>query len=116
MVSLVGDLVPVRLVGIKHVSFHLMSMWTAWRGLEETFMDMVEEPEFVHEAMEFLTQGHLGLVRQYEEQRLLEMNNDNTYHSTGGNAWSSEESLPDNFQVCCRQSANQTACHFRPIF
>jgi hypothetical protein len=95
MVSLVGDLIPVRLVGIKHVSFHLMSMWTAWRGLEETFMDMVEEPEFVHEAMEFLTRGHLGLVRQYEEQGLLEMNNDNTYHSTGGNAWSSEESLPD---------------------
>lgn len=95
MEELLGDLVPVRSVGIKHVSFHLMNMWTAWRGLEETFMDMVEAPEFVHEAMEFLTRGHLGLVRQYEEQSLFELNNDNTYHSTGGNAWIDEDLLPD---------------------
>lgn len=94
MIELVGDLLNVRLVGLKHVSFHLMSMWTAWRGLEETFMDMVEAPEFVHEAMEFLTLGHLGLIRQYEEQGLFDLNNDNTYHATGGNSWSDEPFLP----------------------
>lgn len=91
MDDLVGDLLPVRLVGVRHVSFHLMSMWTAWRGLEETFMDMVEDPGFVHDAMEFLTRGHLDLIRQYEDLGLFELNNDNTYHSTGGNAWSDEE-------------------------
>ncbi len=88
--ELAGDLVPVRLRGIGHISFHLMSLWTSLRGLEEVMMDMVAEPEFLHEAMRFLEEGHRGLVRQYEELGLLELNNDNTYHSTGGNGWTDE--------------------------
>lgn len=92
--DLLGDILPVRLVGIKHVSFHLMSMYTAWRGLEEVMTDMILEPQWLHEAMEFLTEGHLSIVRQCEEQGLYDLNGDNTYHSTGGNSWSDEAALP----------------------
>ncbi len=80
-------ILPVDLVGIKHVSFHLMAQWTALRGLEEVLIDMIEEPEFTHRAIAFLAEGNRRLVEQYERMGLLEFNHDNTYHSTGGNGW-----------------------------
>ncbi|MDX2111605.1 MAG: hypothetical protein SFY80_15345 [Verrucomicrobiota bacterium] len=94
MQDILGDILSVKLVGIKHVSFHLMSMYTSWRGLEETMVDMMLEPNWVHDAMEILTEGHLGLIKQHEEMGLYELNYDNTYHSTGGNGWSDESPLP----------------------
>ncbi|TSA31628.1 MAG: hypothetical protein D4R65_10885 [Verrucomicrobiaceae bacterium] len=80
-------ILPVELVGIKHVSFHLMAQWTALRGLEEVLMDMIAEPEFTHRALAFLAEGNRRLIEQYESMGLLEFNHDNTYHSTGGNGW-----------------------------
>jgi hypothetical protein len=80
-------LLPVELVGLKHVSFHLFNQWTALRGLEEVLMDMIAEPEFTHRAISFLAEGHRRLLEQYERMGLLDFNHDNTYHSTGGNGW-----------------------------
>ncbi len=85
-----GDVVPLKLRGLAHFSCHFMNVWTALRGLEETMMDMVAEPEFLHDAMAFLEQGYRGILRQYEEMRLLDLNNDNTYHSSGGVGWTDE--------------------------
>jgi hypothetical protein len=82
-----GDILDVKLVGVTHISFHLMNHWTGLRGLEQVFMDMVAEPEFLHTAMRFLTDGHKHLIKQYVALDLLSPNNDNTYHSTGGNGY-----------------------------
>jgi hypothetical protein len=88
--ELFGDILDVRRVGIKHFSYHLMSHWTSLRGLEQTMMDMVENPPFLHDAMAFLAEGHKRILRQYIELNLLDVNNDNTYHSSGGNGWTDE--------------------------
>ena len=80
-------ILPVELVGIKHVSFHLFSQWTALRGLEEVLIDMIAEPELTHRALSFLAEGNRRLVEQYERLGLLGFNHDNTYNSTGGNGW-----------------------------
>jgi len=80
-------ILPVKLAGINHHSFHLLNQWTALRGLEEVLMDMVAEPEFTHRAISFLAEGNHRLVEQYEQMGLLEFNHDNTYHSSGGNGW-----------------------------
>lgn len=82
-----NGILPVDLVGIKHVSFHLFAQWTALRGLEEVLMDMIAEPELTHRAMAFLAEGNRRLLEQYERLGLLEFNHDNTYHSSGGNGW-----------------------------
>ena len=92
--DLVGDLIEVRSTGVAHVSFHLMSQWAQFRGLEETMMDMVENPEWLHEAIGFLADGNRRKVEQYEKMGLLELNNDNTYHSSGGNGWTDELPAP----------------------
>lgn len=80
-------ILPVQLVGIKHISFHLHAHWTSLHGLEETLMDMIAEPEFTHRALRFLTDGYRKLVEQYEAMELLDANHDNTYQSSGGNGW-----------------------------
>lgn len=88
--ELFGDILDVRLRGISHISFHLMSQYTGWRGLEEVMLDMIEEPEWLHDALAFLTEGQERLVQQYVAQNLLSPNNDNTYHSSGGNGYTEE--------------------------
>jgi len=80
-------ILPVKLTGITHHSFHLFQQWTLFRGLEDVLMDMIAEPEFTHRAISFLAEGNRLLVEQYEQMGLLEFNHDNTYHSTGGNGW-----------------------------
>jgi len=79
-----GDILDVRLRGVCHVSFHAMNLYTGLRGLEQVMLDMYENPGMLHEAMAFLEQGYRGLIRQYQEQNLLDLNNDSTYHSSGG--------------------------------
>lgn len=99
MQELFGDLLTVRLVGVNHLSYHLMAQYTALRGLEEVMMDMLAEPAMLHDAMAFLEAGHHSVLQQYRELNLLEVNNDHTYHSSGGNGYTDELPLPD----CDRQ-------------
>jgi hypothetical protein len=51
---------------------------------------MLSRPRMVHDAMEFLTEAHEGILRQLEEQDLLDLNNDDSYHSSGGKGWTRE--------------------------
>ena len=88
--DLFGDILDVKLRGITHVSFHLMNFYCKLRGLCQVMMDMIENPSMLHEAMTILTEGHAGLVRQWDEMNLLDLNNDGTYHSSGGNGYTDE--------------------------
>ena len=95
MQDLFGDLLDVRLVGVGRLSYHLMNQYTALRGLEEVMVDMYDQPQMLHDAMAFLAEGHRGVLRQYVEQDLLSFNNDNTYHSSGGNSHTDQLPLAD---------------------
>ena len=100
--ELFGDLLDVVQKGVAHISFHLMSVYSGLRGLEQTLMDMVDEPDMLHEAMGFLTEGYERLVRQYVELNLLSLNNDETYHSSGGVGYSIELPKSDYLPECVR--------------
>ena len=88
--ELVGDLMPVRHVGVQHISFHLMSLYTSLRGLEEVMVDMYTNRQMLHDAMAFYEEGYRGILSQYENMNLLTLNNDNTYHSSGGNGYTTD--------------------------
>ena len=93
--DLFGDILTVKLEGVKRISYHLMNQYTALRGLEEVMIDMYAEPQMLHDAMAFLEEGHRRLLLQHVEQNLLSFNNDSTYHSSGGNSYTDELPLPD---------------------
>lgn len=92
--ELFGDILNVKQKGVYVVSFHLMAQYTILRGLGEVMMDMVENPGMLHDAMSFLTEGHLKLLKQYQDMNLLSLNNDGAYHSSGGVSYSEELPAP----------------------
>jgi len=92
--DLFGDILDVQLKGVAHVSFHLMAQYTALRGLEQVMTDMIENPGWLHDAMALLAEGNRRLVQQYVDQNLLSLNNDWTYHSSGGNGYTDELPAP----------------------
>ena len=90
MQELFGDLLTVRLKGVSHISYHLTAQYMNLRGLLGLFTDMVDAPAYVHEVMAFFEEGHHRVLRQWEALNLLSLNNDNTYHSSGGNGHTDE--------------------------
>ena len=66
------------------ISFHLMNLYTGLRGLEQVMWDMHDNPGMLHKAMALLEEGHRRLIQQYVDLNLLSLNNDGTYHSSGG--------------------------------
>jgi len=45
------------------------------RGIDNVFIDMVERPEWIKEAMRYLYYGQIATAKQVEEQRGLHLNN-----------------------------------------
>lgn len=88
--ELFGDILDVKLKGVTHISYHLMSQYTSWRGLKEMMTDMYHQPKMIHYAMAFLEEGHRRILQQYIDQNLLSLNNDSTYQSSGGNGYTNE--------------------------
>ncbi|MHB1453442.1 MAG: hypothetical protein ACYCYM_05750 [Saccharofermentanales bacterium] len=92
--QLVGDILNVKLVGKVYIQFALMEFYCLLRGMEQVMYDMYEEPEMIHEAMSLLEEGNRGLMNQYYDMNLLSLNNDGTYHSSGGIGYSTELPRP----------------------
>ena len=88
--DLLGDILDVRLSGVRHVSFHFSSLYIHLRGLEPMLMDMMDEPDMVHEVMAFFERGYREVTNQLVEQNLLSLNNDGSYHSSGGVGYTDE--------------------------
>ena len=93
--DLFGDILDVQLKGVAHVSFHLMGLYCQLRGLEQVMLDMYENPKMLHDAMAFLEEGNRRLVEQYIKLNLFSLNNDGTYHSSGGVGYTDELPKPD---------------------
>ena len=93
--ELLGDILPVRVKGIAHISYHLMQQYTDLRGLEQMMMDMHDEPDLLHDTMRFFVSAHQSILKQYIDLNLLSLNNDDTYHSSGGVGYTNEIPLPD---------------------
>jgi len=88
--ELFGDILEVELKGVARVSFHPMAVYTRLRGLDQVFVDMVDDPDMLHDAMTFLQEGYRRLVAQYQDLNLLSLNSDSTYHSSGGVGYTDE--------------------------
>ena len=92
--GLFDGILEVQLKGIAHLSFHPMALYCRFRGLEQAMTDMCAEPDLVHDGMAFFEEGYRRMVQQYEALNLLSLNNDDTYHSSGGIGYSGELPMP----------------------
>ena len=79
-----GDFLQVHLTGIKIFDFHIAHLYCDYRGLDNLFMDLVDDPEMVKDVFAFLTEGTMDMIKQAQRLNLIRSNNDYTYHYTGG--------------------------------
>jgi hypothetical protein len=92
--DLFGDILTIRPKGVSRVAYGLTSQYLFLRGETALLMDMVDDPGFIHEVMAFLVEGHRCFLKQLIEANLLSLNNDSTYHSSGGNGYTDELPRP----------------------
>jgi hypothetical protein len=85
--ELVGDILQVRQKGGVWMHTGLIDEWTLLRGINQTFMDMTDDPEIVHAGMRFLMEGTLAVMEAMESQGLLTLNNGNDYCGSGSFGW-----------------------------
>lgn len=96
--DVLGDILDVRLVGLKYLYIAMMETYSDFRGLEQVMYDIYEEPEMLHEAMQIMEDGYNGLLDQYLEQGLLTCNGNQAYSGSGGQSFTHE--LPNDDSVC----------------
>jgi hypothetical protein len=94
MQALFGDILQVKRKGVAHISYHLWAQYIYLRGESDYMTDFVDAPDMVHEVMALFTAGHKHLLAQMIEHNLLSLNNDNTYHSSGGNGYTDQLPAP----------------------
>jgi hypothetical protein len=78
---LLGDILPVQLSSGDGYQLHgLYGAWlhgyaTAFRGVEQFLLDLMDRPAWVHRLMRFLMEGYLSAMDQFEEMNVLSLNN-----------------------------------------
>ncbi len=97
MQNLFGDILTLDLCGVKLFNFHLAHYYCDYRGLENMFMDFILDPQTVHKAIGFFTDGIISMFRQMENQGLVSLNNDDTFHYTGGIGYNNELPIREGF-------------------
>ncbi len=88
--ELFGDILDVQRRGVRRISFHLGRLYADLRGLDQFMWDMYDHPDMIHRAMRFFTEGYRRYLKQIVDLGLLDINNDGTYHSSGGVGYTDE--------------------------
>ena len=88
------SILPVERQG-PGTGFALVDLFAQWRGLEQLLWDIVDRPEWVHRALEFLTGAQLAVLESLEQQGALTLNNGAHYCGSGGVGFSDELPQPD---------------------
>jgi len=113
--EVLGDLLPVRKVGIKGAWFAPWDNLIRWWGVEEAMIDLVDRPEMVNAVMSRLVDAYLCELDQWERLNLLTCNNDNT--RVGSGAYGYTDELPaEGFDPAHVRPADLWGCATAQIF
>lgn len=63
-------ILDIRMTGLSPM-FYLWDRIVEWHGVENSIMDLVDRPEFVHDLMRRYTEAYMGMLDQLEAQGLL---------------------------------------------
>ena len=88
----VGDIIEVKIHRRIYIwgEASLVRILASFRGLDQIMWDMLDRPEWVHEAMSFLAQGMSRLFDQIEAYDKLDLANTDDYVGSGGVAYTDE--------------------------
>ncbi len=95
--ELFGDLLPARVHGRLFVMIGLAEQLAYLRGIEQTMIDLFDNPELLHETMAFLRDAKLHELDLYEAENLLTLNNEAHDHIAQGGLGITDELPADDF-------------------
>ena len=83
--EILGDLLEVRIHGSLWWSLGLTGDLVLLRGLEQTMLDMYDDPQLLHDMMALLRDDMMHLLDVYEAEGILSLNNGpDDYVGSGG--------------------------------
>ncbi len=93
--ELYDGILRVEKQGQSFFWFSVMDYFIQWRGIEQMFIDVVERPSWVHDALERITTGYISSIRQMEDLGVLSHGNRNIRLGSGGYGWTDQLPQPD---------------------
>ncbi|MHB0936065.1 MAG: uroporphyrinogen decarboxylase/cobalamine-independent methonine synthase family protein [Armatimonadota bacterium] len=81
---------PVVVQGPAGYGLAPLDHYAKLRGIDQMFMDLVDNPEMVHKAIGKLVDGHRAIIRAYEREGILSLPNGHHYTGSGGNAFTKQ--------------------------
>jgi len=82
--DLVGDILNVRIRRSAGLALAPMDTFGGWRGYQQIMMDMIERPQWIHRALQRITDVIIDMARQLEAAGALSLNNDDIRVGSGG--------------------------------
>src|SRR3990172_9577180 len=95
--DMIGDIAKVDILGASRPPGNPVGIFASMRGLEQVLLDMYDRPKWLHQVLEFMTQGYLRRSRQMEELGVFTSNFDNgaSWVGSGGLGYTDELPAPD---------------------
>jgi len=103
MNALFNDILIVKQHGVGNYGLAPIDHYATLRGIDNMFIDLVDNPGMVHKAISRIVEGHISIIKTLEEEGLLSLSNRNHYVGSGGVAYTDE--LP---------AADYNGVHVRP--
>lgn len=76
--------------GVPGIWYALWDKLITWTGVQESLMDLVKRPAYMHKLLDRLMTASLKALDQYEELNLLALNNNNTRIGSGAYGYTDE--------------------------
>jgi len=76
--------------GVPGIWYALWDKLITWTGIQETLMDLIQRPDYVHKLLDRLMTASLGALDQLEKLNLLSLNNNNTRIGSGAYGYTDE--------------------------
>jgi hypothetical protein len=87
-------ILPVVTQGPAAYGLAPLDHYSQLRGIDQTFLDLVDNPGMVHRAVGRLVDGHLAIIRALEREGALSLANGRHYTGSGGTAYTDQLPSP----------------------
>ena len=92
--DLFGDLLTVEKRGVFRGAICALDFYAKLRGIDALFLDLVDNPDFVHRAVGKIVDGHIAMMTDAQKQEALTLGNRNHYAGSGGTSYTRQLPQP----------------------
>jgi hypothetical protein len=88
--NLFGDILTVEKRGRCGWGTAPLDFYAQLRGIDNLYIDLFDNPEMVHKAVDKIVDGDIQMMKDAEEQNVLSLGNRNHYAGSGGTCYTTQ--------------------------